>query len=52
MKDLNDLLKNDERAKKYYMSLSEELQGGMTQKTDSIHSYQDMVDFVENNLSK
>lgn len=52
MKDLNELLQKDEKAKKYYMTLSEELQGGLTQMTDSIHSYRDMLDFVENHLKK
>ena len=52
MKDLNELLQKDEKAKKYYMTLSEELQGGLTQFTDSIHTYQDMVDFVEKHNRK
>ncbi len=52
MDNLNDLLKHDEKAKKYFMSLSEELQGGMTLKSDSIHSYSDMIEFAKNHLSE
>lgn len=52
MKDLNELLQKDEKAKKFYMTLSEELQGGMTLMTDSIHTYQDMVDFVNNHIGR
>lgn len=52
MENLQDLLRNDEKSKKYYMTLSEELQGGLALISDSIHSYEDIVSFVEKRLSK
>ncbi len=38
MRNLNDLLAKDERAKQFFLSLPEDIQGSLIQNTNEIHN--------------
>lgn len=45
--NLNSLLKQDARAKSYYMTLGEQGMGAANLHADCIHSFDDLKSFVE-----
>ena len=40
--NLNDLLSESGKAKKFYLSLPEHVQGSLVQRADSIHSFEEL----------
>lgn len=46
--DLNELLKTNEKAKNYFLTLPEHIQGGMLKNVRDFSSYDDIVKYAEN----
>ena len=45
--DLNELLETNEKAKNYFLTLPEHIQGGMLKNVKDFSSYDDIVKYAE-----
>lgn len=46
--DLNELLKTNEMAKNYFLTLPEHIQGGMLSNVRDFSTYEDIVNYAKN----